>query len=48
MKNEELIAKLLQYPPDAEVVYSYINPIGEDVEIEPKPDYNEFSRKIYL
>ena len=46
--NEDLIAKLLQYPKDAVIVYSYINPIGEDVEVEPEPYFNESSHKIYL
>ena len=48
MTNKELISKLSQYSPEAEVVYSYINPIGENVEVEPEPYYNEFNRKIYL
>ena len=48
MTNEELIKELQQYPANAEVVYSYINPNGEDVEIEPEPSYNKISEKIYL
>lgn len=48
MINEELIKKLQQYPKDSEVVYSFINPIGDDVEVEADPFFNKGSNKIYL
>lgn len=48
MTVKKLIEELQKYPEDSEVVYSYINPMGEDVENEPAPYYNEFSGKIYL
>lgn len=48
MTNGELIEKLRQYPENVRVLYTTISPIGEDVEIDPDPFFNEISNEIYL
>lgn len=46
--NKELIEKLQKLPQDAQVVYPYLNPNGETINMDPEPSYNEFSKLIWL
>ena len=38
--NKELFKKLQKLPQDVPVIYQYLNPNGETVDMNPEPSYN--------